>query len=196
MRTGLVMAVTLIFCGAPASAQTPAGNPYVKAARGQFAVVQTLVMLSAEKVGEELYAFKPTPDVRTLGEVLGHIAGASTFLCSVAAGTQNVADVLKNPAALQAEEKKASKADVIAALKKSRAYCESVFDSLADARAQETVPFLSPDSLTVDSITLTPTPKLMVLTSATSHAWEHYGNLVTYMRLKGIVPPSSERKSQ
>jgi hypothetical protein len=112
------------------------------------------------------------------------------------AGKQNVADVLKNPAAFQVDERKASKADVIAALKKSRAYCESVFDSLTDASGQETVPFFSQDSVSVDSITLTPTAKLMVLTSATSHAWEHYGNLVTYMRLKGIVPPSSERKSQ
>jgi hypothetical protein len=40
-------------------------------------------MLSAEKIGAELYAFKPTPEVRSLGDVLGHIAGASTFLCSV-----------------------------------------------------------------------------------------------------------------
>jgi hypothetical protein len=39
---------------------------------------------------------------------------------------------------------------------------------------------------------LGPTPKLSVLYFATTHTYEHYGNLVTYMRLKGIVPPSSE----
>jgi hypothetical protein len=110
-------------------------NPYVKAARGQFDVVQTLVRLSAEKIGEELYAFKPTPEVRSLGEALGQIAGASTFLCSVAAGTQNVADVLKHPGAFQVDDTKASKAEGIAALKKSRESCESVFDSLTDAEA-------------------------------------------------------------
>jgi hypothetical protein len=38
-----------------------------------------------------------------------------------------------------------------------------------------------------------PVPKLLVLTMVTSHGWEHYGNLVTYMRLREIVPPSSER---
>jgi uncharacterized damage-inducible protein DinB len=86
---------------------------------------------------------------------------------------------------VQIHEKKSSKADIIAALKETQAFCESIFAKMTDASGQETISWFGGTM-----------PKLMVLTMTTSHAWEHYGNLVTYMRLKGIVPPSSERSGQ
>ena len=65
----------------------------------------------------------------------------------------------------------------------TKGFCESVFAKLTDVTAQESVSWFTRK-----------TPKLMMLTFVTSHSWEHYGDLVTYMRLKGIVPPSSEQQ--
>jgi uncharacterized damage-inducible protein DinB len=115
--------------------------------------------------------------------VVGHAADGNNLLCGFAAGKLDVATAMKNLEAVRVHEKKTAKADLIAALDESVAYCRSVFDGLTDASGAQTVPWFGPK----------PMPKLLMLAQATSHAWEHYGNIVTYLRLKGIVPPSSER---
>jgi uncharacterized damage-inducible protein DinB len=183
VRISVIVAFLALLVGSPALAQAPAANPYTKGVRDQFDYIQQLVMRSAEKIGEDRYSFKPTPEVRSLAGVVGHIADSNNLLCRFAAGKIDVATAMKDLAALQVHEKKTSKAELIAGLKESSAYCQSVLDGLTDASGQETVLLFGQQ----------PVPKLLVLTMVTSHAWEHYGNLVTYMRLKGIVPPSSER---
>jgi uncharacterized damage-inducible protein DinB len=183
MRISSVVSFMLVVSSGVAFAQAPSADPYTKGARRAYENIQNLVMRSAEKIGDDLYAFKPTPEVRSMAGVIGHIADANNLLCSVAAGKRTVAEIMKDLPAVQVHEKKTSKAELIAALKESRAYCGTVFDAMTDASGQETVAWFGPE----------PMPKLLVLTMATSHAWEHYGNLVTYMRLKGIVPPSSEQ---
>jgi uncharacterized damage-inducible protein DinB len=70
-------------------------------------------------------------------------------------------------------------------LSDSIAYCDKVIASMDDKKGVETVKFIDPA-----------TPKLSVLFFNIAHCNEHYGNLVTYMRLKGIVPPSSESPTQ
>jgi uncharacterized damage-inducible protein DinB len=165
-----------------AVAQTP-DSPYVSGVRRQYQQVQALVMKTAEKVGEDLYSFKPTPEVRSLGGVLGHIADGNMLLCRVASGEKiDFEKLVADLPSIQRYEKKTAKADLISALKESSSFCESVFEKLTDATAQEPMAFFGGQKM----------PKLMTLTLVTSHGWEHYGNLVTYMRLKGIVPPSSE----
>jgi uncharacterized damage-inducible protein DinB len=178
-----IVALFVLLVSSPVLAQVPAATTYTKGARDQFDYIQGLVMKSAEKVGEELYSFKPTPEVRSLAGVIGHIADGNNLLCGLAAGKLDIAAVMKDLPAVQVHEKKTSRADLAAALKESSSFCQSVFDSLTDASGQQTVTMFGQQQV----------PKLLVLTLATSHAWEHYGNLVTYMRLKGIVPPSSER---
>ena len=79
------------------------------------------------------------------------------------------------------EKSVTAKAELVAALKEGVTYCNTVFDGMTDQKGSETVPFV-----------FGPTPRLSVLYFAVSHTYEHYGNLVTYMRLKNIVPPSSE----
>jgi uncharacterized damage-inducible protein DinB len=131
-----------------------------------------------------LYSFKPTPEVRSLGGVLGHIADGNRLLCRIASGENVDFDkIMKGLDAVQVHEKKTAKAEIIAALNDSRAFCESVFAKLTDSTGQEPVAWFGGEKM----------PKLMILTMNNSHNWEHYGNLVTYMRLKGIVPPTSER---
>jgi hypothetical protein len=86
----------------------------------------------------------------------------------------------KNPD-LKIEQTKTSKADLIAALKGAFAYCDKAYDAMTDAAAPQMVSLFGRDM-----------PKLSVLNVNTMHSMEHYGNLVTYLRLKNIVPPTSE----
>jgi uncharacterized damage-inducible protein DinB len=126
------------------------------------------------KMPEEHYGFQPTPEVRTFGQLIGHIADAQNRMCASALGEQ--------PPQGSVEKTKTTKADLQAAVKESFAYCDKAFDAVTDANAAEMVPFFRGER-----------PKLGVLSFLVAHSYEHYGNLVTYMRIKGLVPPSSER---
>ena len=183
MRTLLVIGVLALINANSAFGQTADPRFFTAGVERQYKDIQALVLKTAEKVGQDLYSFKPTPEVRSLGGVLGHVADANNLLCRIASGEQlDFEKLMKDFSSIQVHEKKTAKADIIAALNESRAFCESVFTKLTDTAAQENVSWFSGKM-----------PKAMILTMVTSHAWEHYGNLVTYMRLKGIVPPSSER---
>ncbi|MEZ5402559.1 MAG: DinB family protein [Bryobacteraceae bacterium] len=138
------------------------------------AQVAGVIVKSAEKMPEENFAFKPTPDVRSFGAILGHIADAQYTFCSAVSGE-------KNPA-LGIEKSKTSKADLTQALKDAFAFCQKAY-AISDSDAGGTVKFFGGERT-----------KLNVLSFNTSHNFEHYGNLVTYMRMKGLVPPSSERR--
>jgi uncharacterized damage-inducible protein DinB len=184
MRVLLIVAAVSCLCAGPASAQSADANVYTADAQRQYQYIQGLVMRAAEKVGPDLYAFKPTPAVRSLGAVLGHIADANMLLCGVASGKPTDFDkIMKDLSLVQIHEKKTDKAQLVAALKESSAYCDSVFAQLNDTTGRDQVAWFGGQKMT----------KLMVLAMSSSHAWEHYGNLVTYMRLKDIVPPSSEQ---
>lgn len=132
---------------------------------------------AAEKMPEEEYGFKPDPAVRSFGQILGHIADADYLFCSIALGE-------KNPSP-QVEKTKTTKSDLTSALHDAFAYCSRAYDALTDASANDTVKAFNGER-----------NKLGVLWFNASHNLEHYGNLVVYMRIKGIVPPSSEPKPQ
>src|SRR5258707_6335849 len=123
---------------------------------------------------EENYNFKPTDAVRSYGQIVGHVADAQYMFCSVALGE-------KNPG-LKIEQTKTTKADLVAALKDAVAYCDKAYNTMTDASGSQMVKLFDMDL-----------PKLVVLNIINMHAIEHYRNLVTYMRLKNIVPPSSEQ---
>jgi uncharacterized damage-inducible protein DinB len=133
---------------------------------------------SADKVSEADYAFKPTKDVRSFGQILGHVADAQYAFCSAVSGE-------KSPATGSVEKTKTTKADLVAALKDAFAYCDKVYEGMTDASAAQSIKFFGRD-----------TTKLGILAFNNMHDMEHYGNLVTYMRLKNIVPPSSEPRPQ
>jgi uncharacterized damage-inducible protein DinB len=148
-------------------------NPLTSNARIQLGALSGFVIRSAEKVPEDLYSFRATPEVRSMGELFGHIADALFSMCSTAAGTK--------PARTGIEKSVKAKAELIASLKEGVSFCNTVFDGMTDQKGAETVPFY-----------FGPTPRLSVLYFVVTHTYEHYGNLVTYMRLNKIVPPSSE----
>jgi len=162
--------------GAPNSKgeQASQGNPFATFSKFAYARVKTILVSSAEKMPEENYNFKPTEAVRSYGQIVGHLADAQYMFCSVALGE-------KNPG-LKIEQTKTTKADLVAALKEAVAYCDKAYDSMTDTAGSQMVKLFDFDM-----------PKLGVLTVNNMHDIEHYGNLVTYMRLKNIVPPTSEQ---
>ena len=171
----VLLAMGMAMTTATVVAQSGAGiAPHLAILKTQADTIRSLVMRTAEKVPEDVYAFKPTPDVRSLGGVLGHIADGNNLLCGMANGDK--------PAPNPVNEKKTTRADLVAALKASFAACDKVFDGTTDANAAASVDFFGQRQT-----------RLGMLAFTNSHMWEHYGNLVTYMRLKNIVPPSSER---
>jgi uncharacterized damage-inducible protein DinB len=110
--------------------------------------------------------------VRTIGQLFAHIADGQYEFCSAAAGEPVNKDV---------EKTAETKAAIVTAVKEAFAYCDSQFAKMTDASAAEPVSFFGRKLA-----------RLAVMDFNTAHTMEHYGNLVTYMRLKGIVPPSSE----
>ncbi len=165
-----VALAALILSPAAAFAQA---TPFTEAVKAQLAQIKTPITRTAEKVGEDLYAFKPTPEVRSLGQLIGHIADGNYGICGMASGLK--------PTASGIEKSTTSKAALQKALADSFTFCEQALASMDDKKAVETIKAFG-----------TVQPRLMVLAFNNSHLNEHYGNLVTYMRLKGIVPPSSE----
>lgn len=151
-------------------------NPFTDAVKAQLAQIKNPVIRTAEKVPEDMYAFKPTPEVRSLGQLIAHIADGNNGICGAASG-------MKPTGQTGIEKSVTGKAALQKALADSFAFCEQAIASMDDKKGAE----MAKSFLGVQ-------PRLMVLAFNNSHLNEHYGNLVTYMRLKGIVPPSSEPK--
>lgn len=172
----LLVTVLLCILALPAIAQEnhPSDNPLSAFTKRVYGFQKGTLLRSAEKMPEENYSFKPVDTVRTYGQIIGHLADAQYLFCS------KVLDE-KNPEP-KIEQTKTSKADLIAALKTAFAYCDKAYDAMTDASGGQIVKLFGTD-----------TPRLGVLNFNNVHNMEHYGNLVTYMRIKGIVPPTSEQ---
>ncbi len=174
--------VTVFVTGATAQAQ-PA-NPLSTSAKRTYDIIKNYITKSAAKMPEENYAFKPTPDVRSFGQIVGHIADANYGFCSAVAGEKPPAGGF-GPDAVSVEKTKTAKADLEKSLAESFAYCDKVHAGMTDTAGAAMIKFFTGEMA-----------KLSILEFNTHHDFEHYGNLVTYMRLKGIVPPSSEPRTQ
>ena len=155
----------------PAAPAAPNPNPLSAEAKQMYTGVKNNLLKMAEKMPEENYSFKATADIRTFGQLIGHVADSQARTCSAVMGD------MKN---LNASAK-TSKADLVAALKESFSLCDKAFDALTDAKAGEMV--------TMGQRQRT---RLGALVGTVSHSNEEYGYMAVYMRLKGIVPPSSE----
>jgi uncharacterized damage-inducible protein DinB len=155
---------------APAAA--PIANPAITGLKWPWTRVKDITVRAAEKMPEALYGFQPTPEVRTFGQLVGHLADSNVMLCSMALGEK------KEPWTV--EKTKTSKADLVAALKESITVCDRAF-AQGDADLATGVNLFGVD-----------TNRFALVGLIIGHEFEHYGNMVTYMRVKGLVPPSSE----
>ena len=174
MKETVVTVAVLALCAGALSAQGPAAqNPIAAGQKFLHTMIKANIIRSAEKMPEENYAFKPTPEVRSFGQLIAHVADAQYAFCSPVLGKSNPAPGI--------EKSKTTKADLVQAVKDAFAYCDAAYDGLTDAQAAELVKFFGGDQA-----------KVTVLAFNTAHNNEHYGNIVTYLRMKGLVPPSSE----
>jgi uncharacterized damage-inducible protein DinB len=174
MRKVMLSIVVLAVTVNTAAAQ----NPISDGIRSQWSGVKRNIAESAEQMPEANYAFKPVDKVRTFGEILAHVAGANFVFCAAAKGDTS-------PFAEDHFEKTAkTKAAIVKAIADSHAFCDGAYTALTDATAGQPVtnPFGPGQS-----------PRATQLIGNIGHDNEHYGNLVTYFRIKGLVPPSSKR---
>jgi uncharacterized damage-inducible protein DinB len=133
------------------------------------------ILKSTDKMPEDKYAFRPTDAVRTYGQVLAHVADGQYEFCGAAAGNHDEKGI---------EHTAKTKAEIVAALKAAFAYCDAIYTGMTDAKAMEMIPAFGGTKIT----------RISMLDFNVAHTMEHYGNLVTYMRIQGIVPPSSEQR--
>ena len=162
-----------VLAAAVAAAQGPDWKTLTGTARTIQNGVKNNVLKSAEKMPEDQYGFKPTPEIRSFGQLIGHITDASNTFCSAVLGQENPSPGI--------EKSKSSKADLVAALKASMEVCDKAY-AIPESQAMEMAKFRNQER-----------SKISLLQFNSYHTNLHYGNLVTYLRLKGITPPSSER---
>ena len=171
--------VLLVAALAPgAAAQTPSANPISDGIRGQWNGAKRNIQQSAELMSAENYDYRPVDGVRTFGELLAHVAGANYAICAAAKPE-------KTPFAENDFEKTATtRPAIIKATADAIAYCDAVYAALTDATAGQMIksPFGANQI-----------PRTAALVMNIGHVNEHYGNMVTYLRMNGIVPPSSRR---
>jgi uncharacterized damage-inducible protein DinB len=173
MKRSLLVAVLMCLAAADPRAQTT--SPYIaEIKRYYYEAVKRNLSAMVEKMPEEHFTFRPVPEVRSFGESVAHVADAQARNCNLASGAGSTT--------LDADKKK-TKAELLAALEESFAICDAAFAALTDARANEMVkPGKSEFQLS----------KLSLLVSMISHSNEQHGYMAMYLRLKGIVPPSTE----
>ena len=172
--------IALALAALPAFAQSNGGestgvaNPLSATTKYLYTMSKNDILKSAEEMPEADYSFKPVDTVRTFGQLVGHAADAQYEFCSAVLGGTRPPSV---------EKSKTTKADLIAALKEAFSYCDRAYNGMTDAQGAEMVKFFGRD-----------TPKLGLLEFNFGHNMEHYGNMVTYLRMKGLVPPSSQKQ--
>ena len=182
MRSTSVAALVILTLLIGRASQAQTANPLTSGARLHYGIIKGYVLRAAAKMPEEQYGFRPVSEVRTFAQLIAHLADSNYRLCSVMAGQDPPRD-----AGIERTAK--TKAEIAKALTDSFAYCDAQYAAMTDAAGTPIVKF---DAGGEGSRVPIQMPRLTVLAFHTAHAFEHYGNVVTYMRLKGIVPPSSE----
>jgi hypothetical protein len=146
-------------------------NPLIAESKASYTQIKNYLVKAADKMPEEAYSFKPTPDLQSFGERVAHVANQIR-------GCSGLTGESKSSSAAG----KTAKADLVAALKESFDACDAAWDSMNDKSAMEMVAGRGGQQ----------SPKLGMLIRNTVHIDEVYGTMTVYMRLKGVVPPSSE----
>ncbi|MDQ2924819.1 MAG: DinB family protein [Acidobacteriota bacterium] len=170
----LACVATMAMCAA--AAQVPAGSsgPAAEVQRS-YAAVKANILKAAENMPVSDYASKPTPEIRTFARVVNHISEAQLHTCGIANGTA-ASTLPKVPA------ETADKAAIVETLKASFAECDKAYAALTDANLTEMFTAGQGKRSHVG-----------LLWGNVSHDNEQYATLALYMRLKGLVPPSSEK---
>jgi DinB superfamily len=170
MRSCSILFIAALGCGLALRAQE---NPLSTELKQNYSQRKAALLAVADRMPDADYSFKATPEVGTFGSRVAHVADAQFMICSAVKGEAKKADTAG----------KTSKADIMAALKASFDYCDGAYDSLTDATATQTVKVFGH-----------PETKLSALWGNLGHDEEMYGYMAVYLRLKNLVPPTSERR--
>jgi uncharacterized protein YciI/uncharacterized damage-inducible protein DinB len=163
---------------ASAKSNEPSSDPLVAPLRFLYDYNQRNIMAAAEKMPAADYGFKPTTEIRSFGEILGHIADVHYLTCSAVKGEVN-------PQRQSIEKTARGKDEIITALKASFTYCDGVFANLTEATLKQ-----------MGKLGTDEQPKSTIVNLNVYHSGQHYGHLTVYLRLKGLTPPSTERAPQ
>ena len=174
MKLPLLLVSALTVAVVPSGAQAQTANPAVNTTRMLWEQLTAYITTTAAELPESTYSYRPTPEVRSFGQLIGHVAGAQYLICAAALGEPERKED-------EIEKTRSSKADLLAALKASTQYCGRAYQQ-TDRAVQQSASLFGQERT-----------RLYALVLNATHNGEHYGNLVTYMRLNGIVPPSSRR---
>ena len=189
MKRVFIVVLLGIMLAIPAAAQTgqqtSPKDPMATWLHNAFNSNRKNIEKSAEKVSEDLYGLRPGPqeEVRTFGQILGHLANFNYLWCSQAKGE-------KNPGQGSDFEKLSSKAGLLRALSDAFTYCDGAYSALTDPSGLEII------AVTQENGRQAQVPRMSLLVLNYGHNNDHYGNMVTYMRIKSIVPASSEPRPQ
>lgn len=165
----------LTFAMLATAASLAAQNPFSDDARQSYDLVKGSLLKAADRMPAEDYSFRTTPKVRTFAEMISHVAIAQKLMCQVVAG-EITTDKAKFP------PPKTEKADLVAELKASFDYCDPIYASMTDKAAAAQVTWFRWKM-----------SKLGLLNWNISHDNEMYGIIGAFLRIKGLVPPSSDR---
>jgi hypothetical protein len=162
-------AASAVWGQAPAQPSGPAAE-----ALAAYSRVKPNILKAADKMPADSYGYKPSPDIRTFARVINHVTEAQEHTCSALNGTT------WDPKTLPAET--ADKAAIVAALKASFDECDKAYGALSDGQVMQV-------------LTLGPVKRSRIglAWGNVSHDNEQYATLALYLRLKGLVPPSSEK---
>jgi hypothetical protein len=176
MRPFVWIAISAL-CASICAAQVIVGgavppNPVVSESRSAYNQIKSNLTAMAAKMPAESFEFKPVADIRSFGELMAHVADSQLGSCSALRGQRRAGDAAS----------KKTKDDIVAALKASFDECDAAWDATTDANAME----MSTGGRAQRS-------RIGTLIANTVHDNEEYGYGCLYLRLKGIVPPSSDR---
>src|SRR3954465_3967598 len=186
---------TLAYGQSPTSSASPqssaSGTPSAPPTIGstvdrEISVIEKEIVEAAEAMPEEKFDFSPEKlnvagsdykGVRTFGQQLKHVAASNYLIWSPITGEKapDPANEGKGPDSMK------SKAEIIKFLKDSFAFGHKAVATLTAANLVE--PVTSGSGKT--------TTRLFLATFAPAHAFDHYGQVVEYLRMNGIVPPAS-----
>jgi len=169
-----------IASAALAQSTTQPSDSQAQSLKGFYNFNKRMILAAAEKMPAEHYGFKPTPEIRSYAELVAHVADGNYLTCAPAKGEPNPQKEIPHT-----EKTAKTKDEVVKALKASFDYCDAVFNNLTDAALKETYKHEDQER-----------SKFSTLTLNVYHGGEHYGNIVVYLRLKGITPPTSEPAPQ
>lgn len=166
------LALSILLAPTAAAQATSADRASVAAVERMWRQMTGYITQVARETPEEGYGYRPVESVRSVGELIGHVAGAQNMICAAALGDPPRAED-------EVERSATTKAALIAALEASTAYCATAY-SRSDRQLQEEIDLFGQRQSRFAALVLNAT-----------HNGEHYGNLITYLRMQGIVPPSS-----